>query len=52
LQKQPRPAKTNGVGRIAARVIEQLEVRPPLTMQSLMDDARRRGWFSRPEPTA
>ena len=33
--------KTNGVGRIAARVIEQLVARPPLTMRSLIDDTRR-----------
>jgi hypothetical protein len=30
--------KTDGVGRIAARVIEQLVARPPLTMRSLIDD--------------
>jgi transposase-like protein len=43
---------TNGVGRIAARVIEQLVARPPLTMRSLIDDTRRCRWFRRPELTA
>jgi hypothetical protein len=38
--------KTKGVGRIAARVIEQLVARPPLTMRSLIDDTRRCRWFS------
>ena len=33
--------KTNGVGRIAARVIEQLVARQPLTMRSLIDDTPR-----------
>lgn len=33
--------KTNGVGRIAARVIAQLVARPTLTMRSLIDDTRR-----------
>jgi hypothetical protein len=28
-----RPHRTNGVGRIAARVIEQLVIRQPLTMR-------------------
>jgi transposase-like protein len=37
--------KTNGVGRIAARVIEQLVARLPLTMRSLIDDTRRCRWF-------
>ena len=44
--------KTNGVGRIAARVIEQLVVRQPLTMRSLIDDTRRCRWFRQPELTA
>jgi transposase-like protein len=44
--------KTNGVGRIAARVIEQLVARPPLTMRSLIDDTRRCRWFRKPELTA
>jgi hypothetical protein len=44
--------KTNGVGRIAARVIEQLVARPPLTMRSLIDDTRHCGWFRQPELTA
>jgi hypothetical protein len=33
--------KTKGVGRIAARVIESLVARPPLTMRQLIDDTRR-----------
>lgn len=33
--------KTNGVGRIAARVIESLVARPPLTMRNLIDGTRR-----------
>ena len=37
--------KTNGVGRIAARVIERLVARPPLTMRSLIDDTPRCRWF-------
>jgi len=44
--------KTNGVGRIAARVIEQLVARQPLTMRSLIDDTRRCRWFQQPELTA
>ena len=43
--------KTNGVGRIAARVIEQLVARQPLTMRSLIDDTRRCRWFQPPELT-
>jgi hypothetical protein len=37
--------RTNGLGRIAARVIEQLAIRQPLTMRSLIDDARPCRWF-------
>ena len=44
--------KTNGVGRIAARVIEQLVARQPLTMRSLIDDTCRCRWFRQPELTA
>jgi hypothetical protein len=44
--------KTKGVGRIAARVIEQLVVRHPLTMRSLIDDTRRCRWFRQPELAA
>ena len=44
--------KTNGVGRIAARVIEQLVARPPLTMRSLIDETRRCRWFRQPELAA
>ena len=43
--------KTNGVGRIAARVIEQLVGRQPLTMRSLIDHTRRCRWFRQPELT-
>jgi transposase-like protein len=44
--------RTNGVGRIAARVIEQLVRREPLTMRSLIDDSRPWRWFPQPELTA
>jgi hypothetical protein len=44
--------RTKGIGRIAARVIEQLVARPPLTMRSLIDDTRRCRWFRQPELTA
>jgi hypothetical protein len=37
--------RTNGVGRIAARVIERVVRRQPLTMRSLIDDTRPRRWF-------
>ena len=37
--------KTNGVGRIAARVIEQLVARQPMAMRSLIDDTPRCRWF-------
>ena len=43
--------RTNGVGRIAARVIEQLVRRQPLTMRSLIDDTRRCRWFRQHELT-
>jgi transposase-like protein len=43
--------KTNGVGRIAGRVIENLVVRDPLTMRSLIDDTRRCRWFRSTQPT-
>jgi hypothetical protein len=42
--------KTNGVGRIAARVIEQLVAHPPVTMRSLIDDTRRCRWFRSAQP--
>jgi hypothetical protein len=42
--------KTNAVGRIAARVIEQLVARQPLTMRSLIDDTRRCRWFRSAQP--
>ena len=42
--------KTNGVGRIAARVIEQLVARQPLTMRRLIDDTRRCRWFTSAQP--
>ena len=44
--------RTNGVGRIAARVIERLVARQPLTMRSLIDDTRPCRWFRQPELTA
>ena len=37
--------KTNGVGRIAARVIESLIAKPPMTMRKLVDNTRRCRWF-------
>jgi transposase-like protein len=44
--------RTKGVGRIAARVIERLVARQPLTMRSLIDDTRPCRWFRQPELTA
>jgi hypothetical protein len=44
--------RTNGVGRIAARVIERLVACQPLTMRSLIDDTRPCRWFHQPELTA
>jgi transposase-like protein len=44
--------RTNGVGRVAARVIEQLVARRPLTMRSLIDDTRPCRCFLQPELTA
>ena len=38
--------KTNGVGRIAARVIQQLVARGPLTMRNLIDQTPRCRWFA------
>ena len=38
--------KTSGVGRIAARVIEQLVVREPLTMRALIDETKPCRWFA------
>jgi transposase-like protein/Zn ribbon nucleic-acid-binding protein len=38
--------KTKGVGRIAARVLEQLVVRGPLTMRTLIDATPRYRWFA------
>ena len=38
--------KTNGVGRIAARVIEQLVACGPLTMRKLIDQTPRCRWFA------
>ena len=38
--------KTVGVGRIAARVIEQLVARGPITMRKLIDQTPRCRWFS------
>ena len=42
--------KTKGVGRIAARVIEQLVIRPPRTMRMLVDETRRCRWFGTVKP--
>jgi transposase-like protein/Zn ribbon nucleic-acid-binding protein len=44
--------KTNGVGRIAARVIEQLVARRPLTMRELIDDTKPCRWFAVSTQTA
>jgi len=38
--------KTNGVGRITARVIESLVAKPPITMRQLVDNTRRCRWFA------
>jgi transposase-like protein len=38
--------KTNGVGRIAARVIEQLVVGAPLPMRKIIDGTARCRWFT------
>ena len=37
--------KTKGVGRIAARVFEQLVKHPPLTMRMLVDEMKRCRWY-------
>ena len=37
--------KTKGVGRIAARVFEQLVTHAPLTMRMLVDETRRCRWY-------
>jgi hypothetical protein len=37
--------RTNGVGRLSARVIEQLVAHAPLTMKSLVKDTVRSRWF-------
>lgn len=37
--------KTNGTVRIAARVIESLVAKPPITMRQIIDDTRRCRWF-------
>jgi transposase-like protein len=42
--------KTNVVGRIAARVIERLVARQPLTMRTLIDDTKRCRWFGSIQP--
>ncbi len=38
--------RTNGVGRIAARVIEQLVAREPLPMRKIIDDTAQCRWFA------
>ena len=42
--------KTKGVGRIAARVIESLVAKPPLTMKKLIKETKRCRWFAPPQP--
>jgi len=42
--------KTDGVCRIAARVIESLIAKPPLTMRKLVDHTRRCRWFTSTQP--
>ena len=37
--------KTKGVGRIAARVFEQVVTHAPLTMRMLVDETRRCRWY-------
>jgi Zn ribbon nucleic-acid-binding protein/transposase-like protein len=44
--------KTNGVGRIAARVIEQLVARRPLTMRQLIDSTQPCRWFASTQAAA
>jgi hypothetical protein len=44
--------RTNGVGRIAARVIERLVARQLPTVRLLIDDTRPCRWFRQPELTA
>ena len=44
--------KTNGVGRIAARVIEQLVSRRPLPMRKIIDETRRCRWFGSAQEAA
>ena len=44
--------KTNGVGRIAARVIEQLVARRPLPMKTLVQETRRCRWFPLVQPAS
>lgn len=38
--------RTNGVGRIAARVIERLVLHAPRTMRAIIDDTERSRWFT------
>ena len=42
--------KTDGVCRIAARVIASLTAKPPLTMRRLVDHTRRCRWFTSTQP--
>ena len=42
---------TKGVGRIAARVIEQLIAREPLPMRKIIDDTARCRWFASTQVT-
>ena len=42
--------KTKGVGRIAARVIEQLVAHATRTMDQIINETRRCRWFASPQP--
>ena len=44
--------KTKGIGRIAARVFEQLVTHPPRTMRMLVDETRRCRWYGSVQKTA
>jgi hypothetical protein len=44
--------KTNGVGRIAARVIEKLVAHPPRTMRQIIDETSRCPWLASKQPAA
>jgi transposase-like protein len=42
--------KTNGVARIAARLLEGAVARAPITMRAIVRDTRRCRWFAAPQP--